>query len=123
VLRSVIFSPEDLSLVRGDPSVRRKFLDETAVMLQPTRLGLFSDYDRVVKQRTTLLKTAKYAQGSLSTLDIWDEKLAQLGAEIVSIRMDVIRHLQPHVQRIYQEIAPGEGDIKLFYKPQVEEIQ
>ena len=83
VLRTVLFAPEDLALVRGDPTERRKFLDEVLIMRAPRLAGVRADYDRVLKQRNALLKTAGAARrsgGDLTTLDVWDEHLAAAGA-------------------------------------------
>ena len=87
ILRTVVFAPEDLSLIKGDPSGRRAFMDELCVALAPIHAGVLSDYDRVLRQRTSLLKTARNTRVDLSTLDIWDEKLAELGGRIVAARL------------------------------------
>ena len=85
VLRTVMFSPDDLDLVKGDPSDRRKFLDSLLVLRTPRLAGVRADYERVLKQRNTLLKSAgRRRDADLSTLDIWDENLARTGAELIS---------------------------------------
>ncbi|MFP7761820.1 DNA replication/repair protein RecF [Marisediminicola sp. LYQ85] len=105
---SVTFAPEDLSLVRGEPSGRRRFLDELLVLRNPRFSGVFSDYDRVLKQRNTLLKSLR-ASGvkidSVSTLDIWDERLVTLGSEIIDARVGLVSTLLPEVSRAYVAIA------------------
>ena len=98
MLRTVLFAPEDLALVRGDPTERRKFLDEVLIMRAPRLAGVRADYDRVLKQRNALLKTAGAARrsgGDLSTLDVWDEHLAAAGAELVHARMALVAELRP----------------------------
>lgn len=107
-LRMVLFAPEDLSLVRGDPSDRRRFLDDLAVMRTPRIAGVRADYDKIVRQRSTLLKTAGPARrrgGSLATLDVWDEHLAAIGAELIAQRLHLIDALTPHITSIYADIA------------------
>lgn len=106
---TVVFAPEDLALVRGEPSGRRRFLDELLVLRSPRLSGVLSDYDRVVRQRNTLLKSAR-ATGTkqLSTLDVWDDKLVSLGAELIEARAALVRELEPRVAAAYRGIA-GEG--------------
>jgi DNA replication and repair protein RecF len=105
---SVLFAPEDLALVRGDPSGRRRFLDELLVLRAPRMSGVLTDYDRVVKQRNTLLKSAR-ASGvrgtQLSTLDIWDDRLVALGSEIIEARGALVAELLPEVRAAYTAIA------------------
>ncbi|BDI21228.1 DNA replication/repair protein RecF [Herbiconiux sp. L3-i23] len=107
-LSSVLFAPEDLSLVRGDPSGRRRMLDNLLVLLSPRLAGVLSDYDRVLRQRNTLLKSAR-ATGTkgagLATLDIWDERLVELGSEIVAQRLSLVDQLRGHVAGAYTAIA------------------
>jgi DNA replication and repair protein RecF len=105
---SVLFAPEDLSLVRGDPSGRRKFLDQLLVLRAPRIAGVLADYERVLKQRNTLLKSARSsgAKGSqLTTLDIWDERLVALGSEIIDERAALVRSLGDPVRQAYQAVA------------------
>ncbi|MCD9199382.1 DNA replication/repair protein RecF [Aeromicrobium wangtongii] len=106
VLRTVIFSPEDLALVKGDPSDRRKFLDSLLVLRTPRLAGVKADYDRVLKQRNTLLKTARGRRNvEIATLDIWDENLARTGAELVAARLALLDALAPHLIDAYQRVA------------------
>jgi DNA replication and repair protein RecF len=111
-LRSVLFAPEDLALVRGDPGERRRFLDELLVQRQPRYAGVRADYERVLKQRAALLKTAGLARraggtGDLRTLDSWDGHLARYGAELLAGRLALVTALAPLVQVAYAEIAAG----------------
>lgn len=115
ILRTVLFAPEDLALVKGDPSGRRAFLDELCIALQPALAGDIADYDRVLRQRTSMLKSARHARGDLTMLDIWDEKLAELGARIVSARVRCVAMLAPHVWAAYQDVAPDGGDCRIRY--------
>jgi DNA replication and repair protein RecF len=105
---SVLFAPEDLALVRGEPSGRRRFLDELLVLRSPRMSGVLTDYDRVLRQRNTLLKSAR-ASGvrgnQLSTLDIWDERLVTIGSEIIEARGALIADLVPEVSAAYRAIA------------------
>jgi DNA replication and repair protein RecF len=107
LLRTVTFAPEDLALVRGDPSERRRYLDEVAVSRRPALAGVRADYERILKQRNTLLKSAAQARrgGDLSTLDVWDAHLARAGAALMAARLDVVAQLAPWVAAAYDEIA------------------
>ncbi|GAA0934149.1 MULTISPECIES: DNA replication/repair protein RecF [Streptomyces violaceusniger group] len=126
ILRSVLFAPEDLALVKGDPGERRRFMDELITARAPRMAGVRSDYDRVLKQRNTLLKTAALARrhGSrggggdtaLSTLDVWDQHLARAGAELLVQRLDLISVLQPLADKAYEQLAPGGGPVLLEYR-------
>lgn len=115
-LSSVLFAPEDLSLVRGDPSVRRRMLDTLAVALIPRLAGVQSDYDRVLRQRNTLLKSAR-ANGlkgdRLSTLEIWDDRLVEFGSEIIVERLRLVDQLRPHLQAAYLSIAGSDHSPRL----------
>jgi DNA replication and repair protein RecF len=120
MLRTVLFAPEDLSLVRGDPSERRRFLDDLLVLRSPRFAGVRSDYDRVLKQRNALLKTAFLAKrsggGDMRTLDVWDSHLAQSGAELLSARLALVDDLRPLADVAYLEVSKGQGDLGLAYK-------
>lgn len=108
---SVLFAPEDLALVRGEPSGRRRFLDELLVLLSPRMSGVLADYERVLKQRNTLLKSARASglkPNQLATLDIWDDRLVTLGSELVAARSQLTLDLQPEVERAYAAIAGAE---------------
>lgn len=104
---SVLFAPEDLALVRGEPSGRRRFLDELLVLRIPRMSAVLADYDRVLRQRNTLLKSARAsgARGQLSTLEIWDERLVEFGTEIIRARGDLVAELAPDVELAYEAIA------------------
>ena len=120
VLRTVVFSPEDLELVKGDPGARRRFLDELCVAIQPALAGDFADYDRVLRQRVSMLKSAKNARGDLTMLDIWDEKLAELAGRIIAARLRAVAALAPWVERAYADVAPGAGSCRIAYACSVE---
>ncbi|WP_062204968.1 DNA replication/repair protein RecF [Demequina salsinemoris] len=116
ILRTVVFAPEDLALVKGDPAGRRQLMDELVVALQPALAGDLSDYERVLKQRGSMLKTARNARGAdLTMLDIWDEKLAHLGGRIVAARRRAVTALAPHVREAYADVAPEGGVCELAY--------
>ena len=105
---SVVFAPEDLALVRGDPSGRRKFLDQLLVLRTPRLAAVLSDYDRVLKQRNTLLKSARAsgARGNqLSTLDIWDERLVEFGSEIIDERAKLVQQLGEPLRAAYRAVV------------------
>ncbi len=120
LLRTVLFAPEDLSLVRGDPSERRRFLDDLLVQRAPRLAGVRSDYERVLKQRNALLKTAFLARrsggGDMRTLDVWDAHLARAGAELLAARLALVVDLQPLVEVAYREVSKGQGEATLAYR-------
>jgi DNA replication and repair protein RecF len=124
ILRTVLFAPEDLSLVRGDPSERRRFLDDLLVASAPRYAGVRADYDRVLKQRNALLKTAFAARraggGDMRTLDVWDAHLARCGAELLAARLALTEALRPRVQTAYSAVAVGgagrRGETTLEYR-------
>jgi DNA replication and repair protein RecF len=128
IVRTVLFAPEDLALVKGDPGERRRFLDELITARAPRMAGVRSDYERVLKQRNTLLKTAALARRhggrsmDLSTLDVWDQHLARVGAELLAQRQDLVAAIQPLADKAYEQLAPGGGPIGLEYKPSSPEI-
>lgn len=112
-VNAVIFSPEDLDIVKRDPSNRRAFIDELIAQLTPRMAGVYSDYERVLKQRNTLLKSARNiptGSSSLSTLDSWDQSLVRIGSEIISARFDITARLAPHLQEAYAAIADEKND-------------
>ncbi|MGY2083509.1 DNA replication/repair protein RecF [Blastococcus sp. SYSU DS0539] len=109
LVRTVLFAPEDLSLVRGDPTERRRFLDELLATRTPRLAGVRSDYERVLKQRNALLKTARLARGkAMETLDVWDGHLTDLGGQLLAARLRLAADLAPHVAESYAGVA-GEG--------------
>ncbi|GHJ57156.1 DNA replication and repair protein RecF [Nonomuraea sp. TT08I-71] len=126
-LRLVLFAPEDLELVRGDPAERRRYLDDLLVTRQPRYAGVRADYERVVKQRNALLRTAYLARktggsrgGDLSTLAVWDTHLAHHGAELLAGRLELVAALTPHVAKAYDAVAAGRGAAGIAYRPSVE---
>jgi len=120
VLRWVLFAPEDLAIVRGDPSERRRFLDDLAVARSPRIAGVRADYDRVLKQRSALLKSSGAARRSgggndLRTLDVWDGHLAEHGAQLMAARLDAVRELRPHAVAAYAQVAPSSAPLTMRY--------
>ncbi|AZZ40943.1 DNA replication/repair protein RecF [Acidipropionibacterium jensenii] len=111
VLRTVVFSPSDLAIVRGDPSDRREFLDGLVITRWPRMAGVKADYERVLRQRNALLKSVSGRGASAgseigATLDIWDDQLATIGAELLSARLDTLTAVMPLASAAYREIAP-----------------
>ena len=120
---SVVFAPEDLALVRSDPAVRRGFLDTLVVQKTPRFAGVMSDYDRVVRQRNSLLKSARasrLAADSLTTLDVWDDRLVSLGTEIIMARAAIVQALQPHVAQAYSAVAGDDHHTRLSMRLSVD---
>ena len=140
-LRTVLFAPEDLALVKGDPSERRRFLDELLVSRQPRWAGVRSDYDKVLRQRNALLKSAApvLRKGSrhrtragdepvddarasaLHTLDIWNDHLAGVGSQLLYARLRLLRDLGPYLAKAYDEVSAGQSDARVSYKSSLRE--
>lgn len=136
-LRTVLFAPEDLALVKGDPSERRKFLDDLLVARQPRWASVRGDYDKILKQRNALLKSAapvlrrgqrrppprptdepvEDARASaLHTLDIWNDHLATVGSQLLYARLRLLRDLGPYLTKAYDEVSAGQSDARVSYK-------
>lgn len=128
VLRLVLFAPEDLALVRGDPAERRRYLDDLLVARQPRYAGVRADYDRVLRQRNALLRTAYLARkvgGSsrdLSTLDVWDLHLAEHGAALLAGRLELVAALAPHVAKAYDAVAASRGSAAIGYRSSLGDV-
>jgi DNA replication and repair protein RecF len=121
VLRAVLFAPEDLALVRGDPADRRRYLDDLATIRRPAVAAVRADYDKVLRQRTALLKSLSGARhrgdrGALDTLDVWDGRLAEHGAELMAARIDLVNQLAPEVEKAYQLLAPASRPASIAYR-------
>jgi DNA replication and repair protein RecF len=121
-LRTVLFAPEDLLLVRGDPAERRRFIDELLVARNPRFAAVRADYDRVLKQRNALLKTAGMAkrsgsQGDLRTLDVWDNHLATEGSALLAGRIELLTALSPYVTKAYDAVSMGVASAVVTYRP------
>ncbi len=124
VLRAVLFAPEDLVLVRGDPGERRRYLDDLAAVRRPMIAGVRADYERVLRQRTALLKTAAGQRtrdaGLLQTLEVWDGHLAEHGAKLMAARVELVNLLRPEVEKAYQLLAPGSRVADISYRSSVD---
>src|SRR5436305_5027810 len=119
-LRTVLFAPEDLALVKGDPDGRRRFLDELLVARAPRFAGVRSDYERVLRQRNALLKSAgatiRAGRGDVRTLDVWDSHLAAAGAELLAGRLRLVQLLAPDVAKAYAAVSDGQGEAAISYR-------
>ncbi len=124
ICQTVLFAPEDLALVKGDPSSRRRFLDELLVSLMPRHAATRSDYDRVLKQRNALLKSArsgKFTSGHEATLDVWDQHMARAGAELLHARLEVVELLRPHLTNAYAKLTDGSKEAGAIYRSTLQE--
>lgn len=124
IVRTVVFAPEDLALVKGDPAERRRFLDDLLVQRHPRLAGTRADYDRVLKQRNALLKSAGAArranpQDVTRTLEVWDEQIASLGAEITVSRRELADLLRPRAASAYAELIDSGDTIDFSYETSV----
>lgn len=125
VLRAVLFAPEDLALVRGDPADRRRYLDDLATVRRPAIAGVRADYDKVLRQRTALLKSlsgTRHRGGAVDTLDVWDGRLAEHGAELMAARIDLVNQLAPEVEKAYQLLAPGSRQASIAYRASMDGV-
>jgi DNA replication and repair protein RecF len=127
VLRTVLFSPVDIAIVKGDPSERRRFLDDLIVARWPRLAGVRADYERILKQRNTLLKSlsGRFRGGappadSEATLEVWDTHLARTGGELLEARLVTLADLAPHVSKAYADIAPTNNDAAAEYRASVD---
>jgi DNA replication and repair protein RecF len=147
-LRTVLFAPEDLGLVKGDPSERRRFLDELLVARQPRWAGIRAEYDKVLKQRNALLKSAApalrrgirgthrsstslstqavdkdvdTAASALHTLDVWNSHLAQVGAQLLYARLRLMRDLTPYLTNAYDQVSAAHSEARISYKSSLRE--
>ena len=130
VVRTVLFCPEDLALVRGEPAERRRYLDNIIATRRPRLAGVKADYEKVLRQRTTLLKTSSAAlrrgysgdDGSLATLDVWDAQLARQGAQMIAARRALVTELDPLVHEAYAGIAPESRPAHIAYESTVPDV-
>ncbi|MBM6403469.1 DNA replication/repair protein RecF [Phycicoccus sp. CSK15P-2] len=143
-LRTVLFAPEDLALVKGDPGERRRFLDDLLVARQPRWAGVRQEYDRIVKQRSALLKSAQpylsrrgrgrrprpgsesldpasEAASALHTLSVWDDQLATVGSQLLYARLRLLRDLVPYLAKAYDEVSNGQSDARVAYRSSLRE--
>jgi len=127
VLRTVLFSPVDIAIVKGDPSERRRFLDDLIVTRWPRLAGVRADYERILKQRNTLLKSlsGRFRGGappadSEDTLEVWDTHMARTGGELLEARLVTLADLAPHVSKAYADIAPTNNDAAAEYRASVD---
>ncbi|MCU1433643.1 MAG: recombinase RecF [Pseudarthrobacter sp.] len=125
ICQTVLFAPEDLALVKGDPSNRRRFLDELLVSLIPRHSATRTDYDRVLKQRNALLKSArtgKFTAGHEATLDVWDQHMARAGAELLHARLDLVERLRPHLAKAYAQLTDGSKEAGAVYRSTLQNL-
>ncbi|MBD8042409.1 DNA replication/repair protein RecF [Arthrobacter sp. Sa2BUA2] len=120
ICRTVLFAPEDLALVKGDPSARRRFLDELIVSLVPRHAATRADYDRVLKQRNALLKSARasgrFTSAHEATLEVWDHHMAVAGAQLVAARLQAMDQLSPHLEGAYKDLTDGSKTARGIYR-------
>ena len=115
IVQTIYFSPEDLDIVRGDPSERRRFIDQLLTLRSPRIAGVISDYDRAVKQRNSLLKT----RASMDALNPWDKQVAELGGELITLRMLALNELKPIFNKVYKDISDTKP-AEIVYKSSIE---
>lgn len=123
VTHTVLFSPEDLQLVKGEPAGRRRFLDDLAVALRPAVAGYRADYERVLRQRNSLLKSIRSrrpsAEEDLHTLEVWNRQLAEAGSHLLQARLRVLAQLLPQLQCAYGELTDGSKTASTVYESSV----
>ena len=125
ILRTVIFAPEDLAVVRGDPEQRRRFLDDLIMQRTPRMAGVYADFDRVLKQRNALLRSAAATRKSgansldIGVLETWDEHLISHGAQILAERVSLIGELLPYVRKAYDALVAVDSAVGMSYQSSV----
>lgn len=123
IVRAVMFAPEDLNLVKGDPAARRRLLDDLLVQLSPRHAAVIGDYEKALKQRNSLLRTASKTSSAAerdslrSTLDVWDDRLVEFGSELAAGRVGVVDRIQDRVRSAYATVAASRNDVELEYAP------
>ncbi|MET3143427.1 UNVERIFIED_ORG: DNA replication and repair protein RecF [Arthrobacter sp. UYEF10] len=125
ICQTVLFAPEDLALIKGDPANRRRFLDELLVSLMPRHSATRTDYDRVLKQRNALLKSAragKFTAGHEATLDVWDQHMARAGAELLHARLELVELLRPHLAKAYAQLTDGSKEANAIYRSTLQNL-
>ncbi|HIW95136.1 MAG TPA: DNA replication/repair protein RecF [Candidatus Corynebacterium gallistercoris] len=143
IVRTTLFSPEDLALVRGEPEQRRNFLDAIMVARYPRLAAVKADYDKALRQRNALLRNSAFAlrmatdtprgttltadnkadaESALATLDVWDAQLAALGGQIMSARVQIVHDLSPHLSQTYQRLAPESRPAFIGYTSTIDEL-
>jgi DNA replication and repair protein RecF len=115
IVQTIYFSPEDLDIVRGDPNERRRFIDQLLTLRSPRIAGVISDYERAVKQRNSLLKT----RASMDALNPWDKQVAELGGELITLRMLALDELKPIFNQVYKDISDTKP-AEIVYKSSIE---
>ena len=115
IVQTIYFSPEDLDIVRGDPSERRRFIDQLLTLRSPRIAGVITDYERAVKQRNSLLKT----RASNDALAPWDKQVADFGGQLIALRMAALVELKPLFNQIYKEISDTKP-AEIIYKSSIE---
>lgn len=125
LVRTVLFAPEDLELVKGDPGTRRRFLDELVTLLSPRLAGVRAEYEKVLRQRVALLKSAGAAtrrggRPDLSTLDVWDGQLAAAGAQLTSARARLVGRLRPYVAQAYERVSSAPSGARIDYRASID---
>jgi DNA replication and repair protein RecF len=122
LLRTVVFAPEDLAVVKGEPDQRRRFVDDLLVQLHPRMAGVRADYERVVRQRSALLRSGRGLRGGAAagveaTLEVWDTQLAQTGADLLAARLETLEQLAPHAEAAYAAVSGVPGALVTRYRP------
>ncbi len=117
ILRCVLFAPEDITIVKGDPDQRRRYLDDLLVVMRPRYAGVRVDYERVLRQRTALLKSAK-ARGAVppGALDVWDDQLVSAGAALTAGRLRLVAAIRPLLADCYSAVSGAESDTDVRYR-------
>jgi DNA replication and repair protein RecF len=121
IVRAVMFAPEDLALVKGDPSSRRRYLDSLVVQLSPRHAAVIADYEKTLRQRNSLLRGAAKSTGPgereavRSTLDVWDDRLVEFGADLAAARVEVVERIREPVASAYASVAAARNHVELAY--------
>lgn len=115
-LNVVIFSPEDLQLVKGSPNLRRKFMDKSISQMHPNYYHLLVEYNKIMKQRNNLLKSNNAKAPSEVMMSIWDEQLASVGSKIMIYRLKFLNSLKSTAHKIHSEISHHTESLEIIYQ-------
>lgn len=113
---AVVFSPVHLSLIKGSPEERRRFLDAAYCQLRPGYIRILSDYQKTLTQRNALIKAMRQNGGSRQELEIWNEKLAKTGAQVFAARSAYVRKLSAHAAEVYAGFSGGKEPLTICYR-------
>ncbi|MCC6976610.1 MAG: DNA replication/repair protein RecF [Anaerolineae bacterium] len=113
----VMFLPQDLALIEGSPTDRRRYLNITLAQSDPRYAEALQTFDQALQQRNALLRRIAERQGSLNELKFWDDKLVSAGSVIIAGRQRLLRELELLAQKVHRELTGGDETLEMIYQP------